>query len=316
MRNPHLTIALAITLLLPHVAMAWNNKGHKTVAAVAWTKLSPNAKTKVISLLKKHPKFNTWIQPFQNSSAETKGMVAFINAATWPDFIKTNPSLVDDKCPSVAGADLGFDGKFKHRFWHFTDRPFSNDNTPLDQPCVPSAETKINDFRAALGNSAVSDKLQAFDLTWLIHLVGDVHQPLHATSRFTSFHLHGDGGGNGFAITDPSKELHAFWDGLLGTDQNSFTVTDASALASLKSLATKLKTENPQPSQLDLATDTWITESFNMAKTDVYSIGPEGNPNPKPKPSDAYRKAAQKDARLRVALAGYRLAAVLNEKFQ
>jgi len=316
MRNPRLAIALVATLLLPQVALAWNNQGHKTVAAVAWTNLSPQTKTKVFNLLKKHPKFSTWMQPFQNSSAETKGMVAFINAATWPDFIKTNPSLVDDKCPSVVGADLGFDGKFKHRFWHFTDRPFTNDNTPLDAPCMPNAETKIADFRAALGNAAVSDKLQAFDLTWLIHLVGDVHQPLHATSRFTSFHLHGDGGGNGFLISDPSKELHAFWDGLVGADQNSFTVTSTVALKSLKTLANSIMQGNPKPTQLDLTTNTWITESFELAKLDAYAIGPEGNPNPKPAPSAAYRKKAQTDGRLRVALAGYRLAAVLNEKFQ
>jgi len=57
----------------------------------------------------------------------------------------------------------------------------------------------------------------SFDLRLLIHFVGDIHQPLHATSRYTSKYPHGDAGGNGFKLTskDGVTNLHSLWDSVL-----------------------------------------------------------------------------------------------------
>jgi hypothetical protein len=60
--------------------------------------------------------------------------------------------------------------------------------------------------------------VKSYDLVWLIHLVGDAHQPLHATSRFTAADP-GDNGGNAETVTPKNaaaESLYAFWDGLLG----------------------------------------------------------------------------------------------------
>jgi S1/P1 Nuclease len=60
--------------------------------------------------------------------------------------------------------------------------------------------------------------VKSYDLVWLIHLVGDAHHPLHATSRFTAADP-GDNGGNAETVTPANaanESLHAFWDGLLG----------------------------------------------------------------------------------------------------
>jgi S1/P1 Nuclease len=59
--------------------------------------------------------------------------------------------------------------------------------------------------------------VKSYDLVWLIHLVGDAHHPLHATSRFTAADP-GDNGGNAETVTPANaanESLHAFWDGLL-----------------------------------------------------------------------------------------------------
>jgi hypothetical protein len=95
----------------------------------------------------------------------------------------------------------------------------------LQQPEQPNAQTQIGAFRAALSpQSGVSDEIRSYDLSWLLHLVGDVHQPLRATSRFSHAHPNGDEGGNLVKVrcgqhTEVfcrASELHAFWDDLLG----------------------------------------------------------------------------------------------------
>jgi hypothetical protein len=67
-------------------------------------------------------------------------------------------------------------------------------------------------------SGAVSWNLgDSFNLRLLIHYIGDIHQPLHATSRFTSKYPEGDRGGNSFALTssDGVTQLHALWDSVL-----------------------------------------------------------------------------------------------------
>jgi len=93
---------------------------------------------------------------------------------------------------------------------------------PLVQPAVPNAQTQIALFRKTLASSNASDALKSYDLVWLLHLVGDVHQPLHTTSRFTHWQPDGDAGGNRVALCQrPCRnELHAFWDDVPGTEKN------------------------------------------------------------------------------------------------
>ena len=74
--------------------------------------------------------------------------------------------------------------------WHFIDEPFSTDDTPLQQPVPPNAETQIAVFRKTLADKTISDDIRSYDLAWLLHLVGDVHQPLHATAQARIAALH------------------------------------------------------------------------------------------------------------------------------
>ena len=107
-----------------------------------------------------------------------------------------------------------------HKYWHFIDTPFTQDETkPLPAIPHPNAASEIAILRQALSSSE-SDKLKSYDLVWLLHLVGDVHQPLHSSTRVGATDLQGDNGGNNVKLSDPSKELHALWDGLPGDSSN------------------------------------------------------------------------------------------------
>jgi hypothetical protein len=161
--------------------------------------------------------------------------VGFMRAATWPDIIKGDGQHVEDGAPGSHGnrptgtaddfRNIGYSDNLMHKYWHFIDEPFSPDNTTLKQPEKPNAQTQIGTFsRTLASNSGVTDEVRSYDLTWLLHLVGDVHQPLHTTSRFTNAHQDGDDGGNLVKIRCGQRTevfcragaLHAFWDDLLG----------------------------------------------------------------------------------------------------
>lgn len=233
---------LALPLLaccLP--AFGWDDEGHMAVAYVAYQSLTTATKARVKTLLKKNPSYRAWKNslPAGTLTADADQMI-FMLAATWPDKIKRDSFYQNDgpnggdtppNDPS-ASQNIGYMDKLRHKYWHFIDTPFSTDGAPLPAVPSPNAETQIVAFRATLA-SAKPDKLKSYDLVWLMHLVGDVHQPLHCATRVSATKPQGDAGGNGVSLcAAPCKdELHVFWDNLLGTSEDPpAVVTAASAL--------------------------------------------------------------------------------------
>ena len=296
-------IVIACLVVNVGTTVAWNGFGHMTVAAIAYPLLTPAARQKVSALLKLNPNYSSWVS---GVAAADRDRVAFMVAATWPDAIKSMSGYKDDgETPkgSQAGQNIGYADKNQHRYWHFIDTPFSPDNTPLHQPIPPNAQTQIVLFRTALASSGTSANVQSYDLVWLIHLVGDVHQPLHATSRFDQTQPNGDQGANLVAIcAAPCKnELHAYWDDILGT-----STVPANAQKAATAIAA------PDPAQASVADEqVWIAESFEAAKNSVY-VDPIGVGAGPFTPTPAYRAAAQTVADQRMALAGARLADLIN----
>lgn len=172
----------AALLISSSPAIAWNGRGHMMVASAAWKKLTPPVRARVVELLKLNPDYQTWIAGIP---AAKRGEVAFMRASKWADDIKSRAGYTkgDANEPGAAGgrdyADL-----LQHRYWHFKDIPFSVDGALLEQPYDVNAETQIVAFRKVLGSNK-PDAEKSYDLVWLIHLIGDVHQPLHATTRFS-----------------------------------------------------------------------------------------------------------------------------------
>jgi hypothetical protein len=195
-----------------------------------------------------------------------------------------------------------------HKYWHFIDEPFSPDGTPLHNPDTPNAPTQIAAFRAKLSGPGVSSEdkdIKSYNLVWLLHLVGDVHQPLHTTSRFTRGLPNGDEGGNDVKIHCGSGcgavELHGFWDDVLGTRVHPQDAIDAAK-----------RLPDPDARLASIADErTWINESFEAAKAHAY-VQPIGEGAGPFTLTDNYKSSALNLAEQRVVLAGARLANLLN----
>jgi hypothetical protein len=294
---------------------AWNNFGHMSVGYVAYQKLTPQTRDQANALLRKNPDFPNWeaMIPVGTSDAN-KDMMIFMIAATWADRIKgsssfsdEDPSTPDKPDGATSFQNIGFTDHFRHRYWHFVDVAFTQDGTASLPPTpVPNAKERIEMFRLVLGGS--DDDLKSYDLSWLLHLVGDVHQPLHCATRVGQSQTDGDHGGNLVEVVLPEKttKLHGFWDDVLGTN-------DVALKAVMKSARKLPKADATQAS--DLKVDDWIDEGVQNAKDAVY-VHPIGLGSGPFKTTSAYRRAAKSLAKKRVALAGERLANLLNAELK
>jgi hypothetical protein len=299
---------------------AWNDRGHMVVAYIAFKHLTAPAKKEVGRLLKLNPQYSSWIAGLPASASEDqRTLVALISAATWPDFIKGQSEYIADGTDNgntpppgpSASQNIGYSDKNMHKYWHFVDMPFTDDGTPTIGPQTVNALTQIELLRSALASPSASDEVKSYDLSWLAHLVGDVHQPLHAIARFTAHDTDGDNGGNDVnhlhcaAGVDCPANLHALWDGVLGI------ITTGASISALGSTLNN----GPAPGGAD-ATDVagWIQESVAVAKAKVYK-NPAGGRlgDPSAVISKDYVASAKTAARKRVLLGGYRLAALINQ---
>jgi hypothetical protein len=296
-------LGLLLASFLATTASAWDSFGHMMVASIAYNDLTPAVRKKVAPLLKLNPDYKLWIKGVAKAN---QANIAFVRAATWPDAIKSEKGYTNDgEHPTGpnAGANIGYSDKLMHRYWHFIDEPFSPDGTPLVQPLTPNAETQIAVFRKTLASAEAGAALKSYDLVWLMHLVGDVHQPLHSTSRFTHDLPLGDSGGNLVVLcAKPCKnELHAYWDDILGTGKSpTAAIAKAGALPA------------PDPALAAVSDESqWVQESFHIAEQSVYAspIGIGAGPFAT---NAAYKSAAITVADHQIALAGARLASLIN----
>jgi hypothetical protein len=269
------------------MSLSWGAGGHMMVAKIAFDRLTPNAKKEVKKLLA------VQIEP---TSATAKSP-DFVNAAHWADDLREFPDF--DSFLAL----------------HFIDTPFSDDGTDL--PDIP-ANNIIKALKAnvkTLKNST-NEKKRAQALRFIIHFVGDIHQPLHAATRVSSDEPDGDHGGNFVFIKVPGRpkkvKLHSYWDSGLDSFPPTGQHFAPPPLSLIPAAALLAKNENPPNDpkiKLDepMSFQDWADESFKLAKTVVYKDINNGSA-----PDATYINNGRKVARQRVAWAGYRLAALLN----
>jgi S1/P1 Nuclease len=329
MKRPTTHRLLQIILFLVVFALAaaapvhaWDSFGHMEVAYLAYQKLTPTTKARVWTLLQRNPDFATWETTIPAGTSDTdKQLMIFMIASIWADEIKgvapykdrftdEDPQNVNVPDGATSAQNIGYTDPFRHRYWHFIDRPFSRDGTLLPAVPQPNALTQIIAFRAVLSSTSADD-LKSYDLVWLLHLVGDVHQPLHCTTRVESGAPNGDQGGN--AVKCPNcipgfGELHGFWDDVLGTtgDNPDYQSVITAAKKLPKPVASKAKITNA---------DVWITEGVAFAKSTVYKAPILAGHGPFTL-TDKYKAAAKALAMQRVAVAGARLGNLLNQELK
>ena len=136
--------------------------------------------------LEKHPWItNQWQARFQDVPISDYGIVLFMQAARWPDDIRSN------------------DKQHHRALWHYINWPFK----PAGQPAsVQTREPEtVNILTAMAENGRIvknetDPERKAIALAWLFHLVGDIHRPLHTAQLFTVDYPKGDRGGNEICV--------------------------------------------------------------------------------------------------------------------
>jgi hypothetical protein len=319
-----LRLIVALLVLASAPAYAWNGFGHMTVAYIAYKHLDAPTRARVDALLQLNPEYKTWTD---GVAPGDKGLVAFMKAATWPDCIRHDCPGYEDRGGSIppdepeSTQNIGYADKLIHKYWHFINLPYSPKHLPVLPPREPNAKTQIVAFMKRIGDSDATDDIKSYDVVWLEHLVGDIHQPLHCISRFSKALPKGDSGGSAVAFCQECTEaeqqegtnLHLYWDGLLGT--GNYPSVDA-----VERVGETLN-RRPRPAGAgDITVQDWLNEGVTLAKRYVYvsPIDPEEGTTSvvSAKPTAAYAAAAKKVAEARGTLAGYRLAQVLNTRLK
>ena len=174
------------------------------------------------------------------------------------------------------------------------------------------AKAPLAGEEAAASTSSVDYSLgDSFNLRLLIHYIGDIHQPLHDTTMFSSDFPNGDRGGNSFTLlpTDGIKELHALWDSVVDKYPNDMDVPLSSdSWTTLGDISSALRGAHPASDfdDLDNSYKTWSSEGYQIAKDFVYA-----NIQQDSWPSSDYITKGQAIADKQLAKGGYRLAAAL-----
>ncbi|MDR3613416.1 MAG: S1/P1 nuclease [Candidatus Obscuribacterales bacterium] len=312
--------AAAILVAVSEPAHAWNDVGHMTVAGIAYKRLDTATKAHCDALIKLNPYYENWLSSVPTSAnTEEKNMIVFMLAATWPDVIKGDKSFSIDGANggykpegAVSARNIGYEDHLLHKYWHFIDYPFSTDGSALPVVPSPNAETEISEFTKVL-NSGKSDAIKSYDLTWLVHIVGDIHQPLHCVTRVSKGHPDGDNGGNMVKIrtVDGDSNLHAYWDNMLGMDNSPYRVMRlVKKLSPPMNKNSRRRVEVSSNQQLEKI-HAWIQESAQYARQDVY-VSPIGQGNGPFFVDRRYKKKSVALARKQVVKAGVRLADLLN----
>jgi hypothetical protein len=262
------------------------------IAAEAYRQLSPALQAKVMDVLKAHPDYDKLAVALRpEAPGMDLGMFVFMRASTWPDEIRRQHERYD------------------HPHWHYVDYPLVPPAFPMKPGPTPTDDALygIGQSEEALADKDTSPELRAVYLSYLIHLIGDLHQPLHCASLFDEEFPQGDKGGNDFYVRPNSKgiKLHSLWDGLLGTSSKLNTHLD---------YAVEIEARHPRNSLKELkkhqTPKEWSLESRAVAIEKAYVRGNlkgSTRADSAPELPDGYTKAAKTVAERQAALAGYRL---------
>ena len=312
-------LSVLLLMLFAAKARAWNATGHMTVAELAWRSLSSGERTKISILLRQHPHYAELLAAEAPAEANLDEWV-FLRASIWPDLVRPAYPGKPPKPTHITD--------YNRPSWHFSSIPFV---TPADLATIklsdhPPTETNIVErlpvVEATLKSPQTSPSERAVALAWYLHLMGDLHQPLHCATWISPEYPKGDRGGNEVAIQPRSAavKLHAFWDDALGTGETyTFIAFQADQIQTnpqlAKSQLKELKSHQTYP--------LWAEESFDLAKSFGYLNGEiehtkyhEGIASADvPGLNPGYEENMHIVSRRRVALAGIRLGKKLKAIF-
>lgn len=255
-------LLVSLCLYLPVQGMAWGVLGHRIIGEIADSYLSPRAKIEVSNIL---------------------GNESLAMSSNWADFVKS---------------DTAYSYLYN---WHFInlDAGMSRQQVMdyLDKDTATDAFTKIKFLSAALKSKILPKALKQMYLRLLVHIVGDIHQPLHV-GRFQ------DLGGNKIKLLwfKDSANLHQVWDEkLINFQQLSYTEY-TQAINHTASMQRKLWNNEPLSE--------WIYQSYQLAQSIYEDIEQRGR-----KLDYKYNYDYVETLNQQLLKGGVHLAALLNEIF-
>ncbi len=271
-----LCLPLCATFLFSQNALAWDSVGHRLSAAVAVGFLSDSNKQQLGDILRQHPRYQQdFLDQMPASVAQSGSGQQLIwllgQAAFWPDITRGLPDAERQK--------------YNRANWHYIDgawlrgKATIQGNSYVGLPAFTNiageaasavrTEAQVDNVMTALdynsellANRQTPAAQRALALCWVLHLFGDIHQPLHVGSLYSAnVFPEGDRGGNGI-VTDDGN-LHARWDRALRSAGIS------------RSLQIILTQQNPDLDQTEQETNSdwsqWMQESRLILLESVYT---------------------------------------------
>ncbi len=302
------------------VIRRWDATGHRAMAAIAYDRLRPATRLRVDAIMRAHPDIAALGDGLDLQTPSGIREV-FLRASVWPDRIRGDARFYRETDPNALPTPLlpGFPSMARREGWHYLTRSFSTDGTPTIPLAEPNVATVFPSLAASLSDNAVAPSVRAYNLSWIIHVVGDLHQPMHGTSRSSAADPAGDAGGNRVWVqlrgaARDSTNLHAVWDGWVGRPAGPTPINEV-ALAITSELPMPMGQLDdalviPRGDALAATVRAWADESATLARHVAYDLPPRVNGAP-PVLNDDYVERSTRIARQRLALAAYRLAAVI-----
>ena len=306
----------ALVFSLP--AAAWHDTGHRATAYIAYERMDAGMRHEVATVLAAHPRY---AQDFGAAmpagiaagDASARGRWLLAQASVWPDMARDFPQADRER--------------YDRGTWHYVneivwlrdeDREALDGSLPHNltrEPDGPPAPG-MNSVQALRANLVVwhdpasSDGDRAVALCWILHITGDMHQPLHNTALFSrSLFSSGDRGGN-LVIVERGRNdsnLHAVWDGLVNEHDDLEPDADTA-----HAIATDIVDDG--------AIDRWVDSHANLAKLVVYNgelvaqlvAAEQSGKAARVTLSDDYLERARRVGQRQVILAGHRIAQLLD----
>ena len=274
--------ALGLAMLLASPALAWGPVGHAIVADIAEVHLNPTARAHVARLLKQD------------------GARHLDEIASWADAIRGDH-------PNT-------------RPWHYADIPVSADGFKATRDCAARNCLVLQLIRhiRVLDDTDATPRSREAALKFVVHLIGDLHQPLHAADR-------DDRGGNDTPLTyfGHATNLHRIWDSTVieraldlhtradyQIDHGAVQAAARRLDAEIRPVAARQWTRGTLPLQRRDTVVAWTNESHRLARAVAYGLLPE---TPRaPDWSNTYQKESWPYAKVQLQRGGRRLAAMLN----
>ena len=304
--------------LVASPAAAWHDAGHRLTAEIAFDLLDANQQERVTAILRAHPRYRqdfvaSMPDAIVNGSEHAKARWIFAHASNWPDQVATRGKSVREK--------------YQYSTWHYINLPVFlttedeaamadelDNNVSID--FSPPLRHGLNIVQASKGNllvwrnDAATDQEKAVALCWILHLVGDLHEPLHNVALFSSAYFpEGDRGGNLIRIRQAKdiSNLHAVWDSL--ADRFTTLTPDDATRELLKNDVADIE-----------SIPGWARTYRDMAAEFAYPeevrrkllAQPPGRDYPTITLSRKYITTASKLAESQILIAGHRIAALIS----